>query len=179
MNKQMQGIVATQRTANSLVYSEAELQQLAIAGLDLITNPQPGGNYFGARFGRNTSSNPVIHWDSYTRMTNYIAATINAGMGKYNGLLQSAHTWKQAKATLAGFFNALWAAGQIGNAQGTIPYSVEIDAANNPSTQVALGYMQAYCKVQYLAVIDYLIINIEGGSVVQIQSGNAQLAPAA
>ncbi len=55
-------------------------------------------------------------------------------------------------------------------------YTVEIDAANNPSSQVALGYMQAYCKVKYLAVIEKFLINIEGGTSVQIQRVQTQLS---
>jgi hypothetical protein len=67
----------------------------------------------------------------------------------------------------------------IGNPAGTIPYSTKCDNTNNSSSREALGYMQIDVKVQYLAVIDYLIINLEGGSIVQIQNGNALPAQAA
>ncbi len=155
LNQQLYGIVGTQKSIQNLTYSGAELQLLGQAGLDLITNPVPGGNYFGARFGRNTSSNAVIHGDNYTRMTNYIAYTLNGGMGYYVGKLQSRSVQLQALATLSSFFDNLWQQGMIGNSDGTIPYSVEIDAANNPQSRVALGYMQADCKVQFLSVIEY------------------------
>ncbi|MEB2620506.1 hypothetical protein, partial [Kocuria rosea] len=67
LNKQIQGIVGTQKSYANQQYSSAELQQLGIAGIDLITNPVPGGSYFGARFGHNSSSNPVTNGDNYTR----------------------------------------------------------------------------------------------------------------
>ena len=81
LNKPMQGIIGTQKTLLNQQYSLAELQAITAARADLITNPCPGGSYYGARFGRNTSSNAAINGDNYTRMTNYIAATLNAGYG--------------------------------------------------------------------------------------------------
>src|SRR5262249_1830071 len=81
LNKPLYGIVGTQKSAANQQYSYAELQSLGQAGIDVICNPAPGGSYFAARFGHNTSSNAVINGDNYTRMTNYIASTINAGMG--------------------------------------------------------------------------------------------------
>lgn len=176
LNKQLQGVVGTQKSFQNLQYSNAELQALGQAGIDIITNPVPGGSYFGARFGHNTSSNAVIHGDNYTRMTNYIAATINAGMGIYIGQLQSRAKQREAAATLSTFFSALQDQGLIGTSDGTTPFSVQIDAANNPQGRVALGYMQADVKVIYLSVIEFFIINVEGGQSVQITRGSTQPA---
>ena len=89
LNKPLYGIVGTQKSAANQQYSYAELQTLGQAGIDVIGNPSPGGNYFSAQFGHNTSSNAVINGDNYTRMTNYIASTVNAGMGIYVGKLQT------------------------------------------------------------------------------------------
>ena len=176
LNKPMYGVVGTQKSAANQVYSEAELQSLAQAGIDVITNPVPGGNYFGARIGRNSSSNAVIHGDNYTRMTNFIAATINAGMGYYIGKLQSKDVRLQAKATLENFFSNLEQQGMVGNAEGTTPFQVILDSTNNPPNRVALGYMQADAKVQYLSVIEYLIANIQAGQSVTITRADTTLA---
>lgn len=176
LNKQMQGIVGTQKSNANQQYSSAELQQLVTAGIDLITNPVPGGNYFGARVGHNSSSNPMTNGDNYTRMTNYIAYTINAGMGKFVGQLQSTTVRGQAAATLSAFFSNLQQQGFIGDPIGGPAFSVQIDANNNPGSRVALGYMQADVKVKYLAVIEKFLINIEGGTSVQIQKQQTQLA---
>jgi hypothetical protein len=44
-----------------------------------------------------------------------------------------------------------------------IPYQTILDSSNNPPARVALGYMQADVKVQYLSVIEVLLVNVEGG----------------
>ena len=50
----------------------------------------------------------------------------------------------------------------IGNAQGTTPYAVSINPALNPPSQLALGNLQISVQVQFLAVIEELIINVPG-----------------
>lgn len=176
LNKPIYGIVGTQKSYQNLVYSAAELQSLGQAGIDVITNPVPGGNYFGARFGHNSSSNAVVNGDNYTRMTNYIAYTLNAGMGIYVGQLQSKTVRRNAASTISNFLDGLWNQGMIGNAQGSLPYTVQIDDANNIPSRVALGYMQADVKVQYLSVIEKFLINVEGGQSVVINRTSTELA---
>lgn len=173
LNKPLYGIVGTQKSMQNLTYSQAELQSLGQAGIDVVCNPQPGGNYFGVRFGHNSSSNPVINGDNYTRMTNYIASTINAGMGLYVGRLHNETTRREAKSTLESFFATMELQGMIGDPNGGLGFSVQLDATNNPSNRVALGYMQADCKVKYLAIVEKFIINVEGGTSVQIASAGA------
>jgi phage tail sheath protein FI len=166
LNKQMYGIVGTQRTAANLIYSGAELQVLGQAGIDVITNPVPGGNYFGARFGHNSSTNPVIQGDNYTRMTNYLAYTFNAGMGRFVGKLQSVQkddpTRRGAGATLSTFLQNMSDQGQVDE------FSVICDLSNNSPSRIALGYMQADVKVRYLSVVEKFLINLEGGQSVQV-----------
>lgn len=176
LNKQLYGVVGTQKSFANQVYSAAELQSLGSARGDVITNPVPGGSYFGPRFGRNASSNPVIHSDAYTRMTNYLAATFNAGMGIFVGQLQSPTKQREAAATLSAFLDSLWQQGMIGNSLGTLPYSVQIDGNNNPQNRVALGIMQADVKITYLSVIEYFLINLQGGQSVTVTRANTQLA---
>jgi hypothetical protein len=173
LNKQLQGIVGTQKSSINQVYSSADLQALGSAGIDIITNPVPGGSYFGARFGHNTSSNVVIHGDNYTRMTNYIASTINAGMGIYVGQPQTPKLRLQAKATLYQYFLNLLNQGLIGTADGSTPFQVILDNSNNLQSRVALGYMQADIKVIYLSIVEFFIVNLEGGQSVTIsRAGN-------
>jgi hypothetical protein len=81
LNKELYGIVGTQRTLTNTPYQDDELALLEAAGIDVIINPSPGGPYFSAAFVHNSSSNPLIRGDNYTRLTNFIAATINAGLG--------------------------------------------------------------------------------------------------
>ncbi|WP_238180452.1 phage tail sheath C-terminal domain-containing protein, partial [Methylobacterium haplocladii] len=166
LNKPMQGIIGTQRSATGATYSDAELQLLGSNGLSLICNPIPAGKVFGNRFGRNTSSNVGIHQVAYTRLTNYIAKTLDAGMGKYVGELQSRQaddsTRARASATLNAFLGSLQGEKMIDD------FQVICDLSNNPVNRIAAGYLKAAVKVVYLAVVEYFLIDIEGGQTVQI-----------
>ena len=175
LNKPLFGIVGTQKSYQSQTYASADLQLLGQAGIDVITNPIPAGNMFGVRFGHNSSSNAVINGDNYARMTNYIAYTLNAGMGIFIGKLQSATTQRQAAATISNFLDGLSIQNMIGNSTGSVPYSVQIDINNNPPARVALGYMQADVKVQYLSVVEKFLVNLEGGQSVSINRQSVAL----
>ena len=173
LNKPMYGIVATERTMSNMTYSLAELDALGAADIDVITNPIPAGSVFGLRFGRNSSSSAVIHGDNYTRMTNYIAFTLNAAMGAYVGKLQGTKendpTRNSAKVTVESFLQAMQDAKQIDG------YSTQINKANNSDNRIALGYMQMYVKVRYLSVVEYFIIDFEGGQSVQVTKSASAL----
>jgi hypothetical protein len=174
LNKPLYGVVATQRSIQNLNYSLAELQQLGQAGIDVIANPSPGGNYFSTNFGHNSSSNPVTNGDNYTRMTNYIAYTLNAGMGMFVGKLQSQAPndplRRQVGATLSNFFNSMQQQIQLDD------FSVQCDLNNNPTQRIALGYLQADVSVRYLAVVEKFLINVQGGQSVQINRQATTLA---
>ncbi|CAN7329243.1 phage tail protein [Variovorax sp. LjRoot84] len=166
LNKPLFGIVGTQRSQLNQVYGSAELQALFQPNIDLICNPIPAGNMFGARLGHNSSTNPVISGDNYTRMTNYIAYTLNAGMGRVVGKLQSIQpndpTRREVTATLSAFLQAMVDQKMIDE------FSVICDLSNNPPNRQALGYLQADVKVRYLSVIEKFLINLEGGQSVQV-----------
>jgi len=168
LNKPIYGIVATQKTAANQQYSSADIQALAAAGIDVITAPAPGGDYFACRIGHNASSNALTNGDNYTRMTNYIASTLNAGMGVYIGQVQSATERLNAKSTLDHFLQNMEDQGMIGDPNGGPAFSVVLDASNNPTSRVALGYQQADVKVKYLGIVEKFLINVEGNSAVTI-----------
>lgn len=164
------GIIATQKTNSNAVYSAADLKQLSDAGIDVITNPCPGGAYYGCRIGKNSSSNTAINGDNYTRLTNYIAYTLNAGMGKHVGRLQTPDQRLEAAGTINAFLSAMWQAKMIGDVNNPTkqPFSVRLDASNNPASQVALGYERIDVRVTYFSVITALVISVEGGQTVSI-----------
>ncbi|MGC8140536.1 phage tail sheath C-terminal domain-containing protein, partial [Salmonella enterica] len=114
----------------NLQYSSAELQTLAQAGIDLITNPIPAGSMFGVRIGHNTSSNPVINGDNYTRMTNYLAFTLNSAMGKFVGRVQSTSQndplRRQVDGTISSFMQTLIDQGMLDS------FDNKCDLTNNP-----------------------------------------------
>jgi hypothetical protein len=174
LNKPLFGVVGTQKTgsgtASNGAYAYAELQQMIGGGLDVIANPCPGGNYFGAQSGHNSSSDATRNTDSYTRMTDYISTSLGAATGVFVGQLQTAQQQLNAKAALNAFFQSLQDAGQIGTASGAPAYKVTLDSTNNPPARVALGYEQADIQVTYLNVVEKFLVNFQGGGSVQIAS---------
>lgn len=178
LNAQLYGIAGTQKTMANQVYAQADLQTLAAAGIDCIANPSPGGTYFSCFLGHNSSSNPLINGDSYTRLTNYIAYTISGGMGQFVGQLNTPTVQANASATLSSFFDTLWTQGLIGNpnSAATVPYSINLSPSNNPLSREALGYLQADVQVQYYPIVEKFLINIQGGASVQITRQGVSLA---
>lgn len=170
LNKPIYGIVATQKTAAGGTYSAAELGQLGTAGIDVITNPSPGGYYFGCRFGNNASSNPVLDGDNYTRLINYITQTLNAGMGRFLGRLHLPSVRREAKATIDTFLSNMVQQGQLE------AYSTVANDANNPPSRVALGYLQIDVKARFISIIQFLLINVEGGQSVTIDRVSVERA---
>ena len=174
LNKPLYSVVGTQRTSvpasgQTSTYSDAELQILFQNGIDVITNPQPGGSYWGVRCGHNTSSNPAIDGDNYTRLTNYIAATLSAGMGQFVGQVINAGLFQRIRSTQLSFLQALLAEGILGSADGTAPYSVICDISNNPLARSSLGFVQSDAQVQFQSINEKFIVNVEGGQTVVVQ----------
>lgn len=173
LNKPLYGVAGTQKsgipgTAAQQTYSQAELAALIQSGIDVIVNPSAGGTYWGMAAGHNSSSNAAINGDNYTRMTNYIASTLNAGMGKYVGQLVNATLFQRIRTTLMSFFANLYQQGLLGTLDGSLPYGVACDTNNNPFARTSLGYVQADCQVQYQAINEKFIVNVEGGQTVSV-----------
>jgi hypothetical protein len=168
LNKSITNAVSTQRNLSQQPYSIAEIGAINQARLDVITNPCPGGSYFGHRSGLNCSSNSAVNGDNYTRMTNFISLTIAASFGGVIGQLQTPDVRRTTKSTMESFLQTLAQQGMIGDVNGGPAFSVQIDASNNPDARVALGYMQADVQVKYLSVIRYFLVNLEAGQSVTV-----------
>lgn len=170
LNAPLGGIIATQRSMQNSPYSDAEIALASTSRLEVITNPAPAGAIFAARTGRNASSNSATNGDNYTRMTNYIAFTIASAFGYVPGKVQTINLRRNVKGSMDAFFANLQANNMIGNVNApTQPaWSVQIDANNNPMSQVALGYMVATVAVTYLSVVKFFLVNIQGGQTVTV-----------
>jgi phage tail sheath protein FI len=175
LNKVMYSIIGSQRSAStSATYSTAELLLLEQAGIDVITNPGGGGVYiWTCRIGHNASSNQATSGDNYTRMTNFIASSLNAGMGLYLGLPINPALGQNVSATLNAFFMGMFGQGLLSADvdDGGNPWSVVCGfgpRTNNPPNRVKLGFFQADVQVQYQSINEKFIINLEGGQTVTI-----------
>lgn len=174
LNKPASGIIATQKTAEGRIYSDAELSQLRTGRIDIVTKPLPVGNVFGVRLGINTSSNPLQQTDNYTRMVNFLGQTILRGLGLFVGLPQTPTVRLQAKNAIQTFLGNLFDLGMIGDVNNpgdpASAYTVILDASNNSPSRVALGYMQADVTVVLFSIIQYLVVNLNA------QQGSAQIS---
>jgi hypothetical protein len=173
LNKPIYSVVGSQKSGapgsgQTNAYASADLQTLFQAGIDVISNPQPGGYYWGVRCGHNSSSNAAINGDNYTRLTNYIAATLAAGMGQYVGQVVNVALFQQIRATQLSFLQGMLSQGMLGSTDGNLPFSVICDASNNPVSRTGLGYVQSDAQIQYQAINEKFIVNIEGGQTVTV-----------
>lgn len=171
LNYKLNGIVNTQRGLTGRPYSDSELLQLVDAGIDVISNPSVGGNFFSCRIGHNSSSNILTKSDTYTALTNFIARSLVQWAGYWVGKLQTKEQRLAAKAGAESFFSNMELQGMIGNVNGGKAYSVQIDAFNNPISQVSIGIEQCDIKVMYLSVIETFLANVEGSQATIIASG--------
>lgn len=173
LNKQLYGIIGSQTfgtpgTNHANHYASADLQTLFQAGIDVIGNPAPGGAYWSVLGGVNSSLNAAQNGDNYTRLTNYIAATLNAGMGFYIGKLISTTLMQNVRATISGFLNNMWNQGMLGATTGPRPYNVTCDPTNNPQSRTSLGYLQADVPVTYAPINKFFLVNLQGGQTVTV-----------
>ncbi|AOX17718.1 phage tail protein [Kozakia baliensis] len=171
LNKPLYGVVGSQKAGlggGSATYSVADLSVLFEAGLDVICNPAPGGAYWAVRCGHNSSSNAAVNGDHYTRLTNYLASSLAAGMGAYVGSVINDNLFGDIRATLLGFLSSLLSQGILGVTNGTLPYAVICDGSNNLPARIAAGYVQADVQVQYQGINEKFIVNLQGGTSVNV-----------
>ncbi len=160
LNRPLYGVAGTQKSALNQTYSTADLQALAASRGEVIAAPSVGGAYFSARFGRNSSSDPGRHGDQFTTLTNYLARSMGQGLGAFVGRLLTPTEMREAQNAIGAFLENEKQAGRI---QG---YSVQVNAANNPSSLTNLGIQTATVMVQYFSVVEYFAVNFTGGQTV-------------
>jgi hypothetical protein len=183
LNKTLYGIVGTEVsgliTGNVLsTYAQGDLNSLVSNGIDVITNPGAGGlDIWTFRFGHNSSSNASIHGDNYTTLTNYIATTINAGMGQYLGQVINPQIFANVTATLVNYCQTLVGAGLIGTASGAIPYAVLCNTSNNQNYLIQQGILNATVQIAFLGIVEKFIVSVQDGtalSITSVQVSNSQ-----
>lgn len=166
-NKEINGIIATERTRDGVPYSSAELNLLERNGIAPITNPIPRGNIFGLRHGQNASNNPDINGVNYNRMTNFLAYSLDAVLGKFVCEPHTLELRRQVVSAISAFLSNLQRLGMIGDPNGGLAFTVKCDATNNPDDQVAQGYLFVEVKVRYLSTVRFFVVGLEGGQTVR------------
>lgn len=169
LNKPLYGIVCTETTAANLSYSDSDIAQLYDNGMEVISNTPPGGSYFACVTGRNSSSNQDAHNDSYTTMTNFLARTIDRGMGKFIGRKQSRRVddplRSEVRDTLGAFFTTLE---RMEPEPMLDDHQVICDKTNNSDTTIGNGDLYVMCKCVYMSIVEFFIAELEGGQTVTI-----------
>lgn len=178
LNKQLRGVIATQRSQTGATYSDAELSQIERGGVDVIVGPPttPGGDYYTFIAGRNTSSNGAANGIEYSRLTNFLARSLQTkAAGSIIGRLQSIRpddrTRFDAKALVDGFLASLKDPAMGSNGNGMIDdFATQCDLNNNPPNLQARGFLFLYAKVRYLNTVRYFVIKLAGGGNVSVTS---------
>lgn len=162
LNKQIFGIVSTQTSAQNKIYSDQDIVNLELNGLEVIAKPAAGGGqYFscqtGCAGGTNLTNNDVF----IQRMANFIGQSLSASgvLSQYIGQLQTPDARARARGAIVSFLSDLQANQQIE------AFNVILDASNNPENRVDLGYMTATVNVQLFSVIKVFVINLNVGTV--------------
>lgn len=178
-NKPIAGIVGSQKTGlvgsnQSNNFTNADLLALTNAGIDTITNPIPYGNVWGLRNGLNASSNAAIRTDNWARMTNFIAQTLNSGMGKFVNATINKSTFANVTSTISAFLYGLVQSGVLAlNSDGSLSYIVQCNAANNPQSSTALGNLICSVQVTYQSIALNVDVFLLGGASVVTQISTA------
>ena len=179
LNKPIYGIAGSQKSglagANQSYYSTADLSTLIQAGIDVITNPGAGGlSIWTCRSGHTSSTNITLQLDNYPTLTNYIAKTLAAGMGFYIGQVITKDLFLNISATLSQFMQNLTGAGLLSAPDGSQPFAVQCNLANNPSSLTKIGVVTATVQAEYPSINQTFIVNLQGGSTVTVSVQNPQ-----
>ena len=172
LNKALVGVVGSQRlgragSGQSLAYSTAELSELALAKVDVVTNPAPGGAYWAVRLGCNSSTDPRVGGDNYSRMWNYTSRTLNEFMGRFVGEVVTSDALRAIRASLESPLASMVRAGMLGSVDGSSPYLVVCDATNNPNAELAKGVVRADVSVRLSPINERFIVGLELGQGVR------------
>ncbi len=168
LNKRLSGIVATQRSgnyANGLTtYSDTEVGTLLNAGIDIISNPSPGGAYFAFQGGINSSSNAAVNGDNWPQMESVIGRSIASFAGIFVGAVITPQLELNVTVSVSNVLANFVAQGIL-NANS---YTVECDTGNNPFSETSIGILTVNVTVQYQGIVKFFNVLLEGGQTVQI-----------
>lgn len=159
-------------------YSYAEMSLLETSGILFFTQPAVGGQYMALRHGQNFSSNATTNGINYSRMTIFLAKSLQGAMGFAVNEPHTRQLRQRVKTAISQFLAALANPGpgrqqMIGDPNGGPAFNVVCDETNNPSTLVAQGYLFCYVQVRYLSIVRFFVLSLEAGQSVKVQVQNS------
>ena len=168
LNKQVLGVIATQRSLSGNPYGNDELGTLDLASIDVIANPIPAGYMFGIAIGLNSSSDKTRNQDNWPRLTSFIARSLTGpgALGPLIGQDVTPDFWIDGYDTLDAYLSGLVNAGTVQ------AYQIQFSPANNPDSQVQTGLVVAEVAIRYLSIVRIFLINLRSGQTVVIGATN-------
>ena len=163
-------------------YSYAEIALLESAGVTFITKPSVGGEYMSLRHGQNASSDPTRNSINYSKMTPFLAKSMLKALAFAVNEVHTPELRRRVKSALSQFLGSLAAPGpgrgpMIGDVNGGPAYSIVCDETNNPSNQVALGYLFVSVQVKYLSTVRFFVLTLEAGQSVTVKVQQSPVQP--
>jgi hypothetical protein len=172
-NKPIDDIQATERTLQKKTYQVAETDKLTRAGIGFITNPCPGGAFFGRRHGLNASSDNAVNGAEYTTMTNFLAYSLVGAFGSAIDKIQTQAPRDPLRVnTETKLRNFLGSIGPGTSEQLIEAYNVDMSfgagKVNTPQS-VTDGFMVAEVPVKYMSVVRFFVLRLIGGKTVEVK----------
>jgi hypothetical protein len=168
LNKRLSGIVATQRSGNYqnglTTYSDAEIGTLLNAGIDIISNPSPGGTYFSFQGGINSSSNGAVNGDNWPQMESVIGRSIANIAGIFVGQTITDRLEFNVQVSISNILANFVSQGILNQNS----YAVVCDNGNNPFSATSIGILTVNVSVTYQGIVKYFNVLLEGGQTVQV-----------
>lgn len=163
-----QGVSGVLGSDKGGLYYTGDAAQLKSNGIMYFTNPAPGGNYWALAHGLNSlgtvSGNNAQNTCNWTRMTNWLANSLQMLGGQFIGRLQSTDanddTRREARGKINAFMNGLITPNRRINTFADV-----LDNSNNTPQTIGLGLLIGAVTVAYLDAIQNFYIGLQGGSL--------------
>jgi hypothetical protein len=176
-NNPVYGILGTDTTmgANPQPYSASDMAMLEANGIIFLAYPIPGAKAIGVRHGKNTSSNQATSEIAYTRKLNSILRDLSGPtLGQFVNRLQTTRDpdplRNGVEAALRAYFGPQKKAFKIDD------YDVTCNLSNNPVANIKAGICRVDIVVEFMSVVNRLVVNVTAGQTVSIISQSSKPA---
>jgi hypothetical protein len=163
LNKPLSLITDTQTTRSKKKYTSSDIALITSNRGDVIYNPAPGGGqYFACQTGNNMSTKVLQRGDQTTRLTYFIALSVQDGVGQFVGQNDSPALRNKIESLIIAFLQNLVNLGKIGAVNGGDDYRVTVSATDQ---QAQNGILQIDIYVANFPVIRTVLVNLRNGEI--------------